>query len=107
LTVLKNLSETILYCIMDEKELDKQKQQIIAFFDRQQDDNYWKTLDEISRETKIEATLISKIILRSGDFVRSSYRLRAGEPLFTTRKKFRDRAPFVDKVIGAFKNRID
>lgn len=92
---------------MDDKELEKLKKKIIAFFEGLGDDDYWKTLEEISRETGIDHVTVSKVIDLSGDFARSSYRQKAGEPLFTTRKNFRDKAPFVDKIIGAFKNRID
>lgn len=85
---------------------ENQKQQIVSFFEQQGTD-YWKTVDEVSRGTKIDAASVFKILSSTGDFVRSSYRLKAGEPLFTTRKLFRNKAPFVDKMIGIFKNRID
>ena len=85
---------------------EKQVQQIVSFFDQQGAD-YWKTVDEIARGTRIDERTVVKILSSTGDFVRSSYRLKAGEPLFTTRKLFRNKAPFVDKVIGIFKNRID
>lgn len=85
---------------------ENQKQQIVSFFEQQEND-YWKTVDEVSRGTKIDAASVFKILSSTGDFVRSSYRLKAGEPLFTTRKLFRHKAPFVDKMIGIFKNRID
>lgn len=85
---------------------EKQKQQIVSFFEQQGTD-YWKTVDEISRGTNVDAATVFKILSSSGDFARSSYRLKAGEPLFTTRKQFRNKAPFVDKMIGIFKNRID
>jgi hypothetical protein len=92
---------------MNEGEFAKEKEEIIDFFDRLGEEDYWKTLDEISRETGINSATASKIINLSGDFVRSSYRRKAGEPLFTSRRSFRAKAPFVDKIIGAFKNRID
>ena len=82
------------------------KKRILDFFESQSND-YWKTIDEISKSTKINAEDVGNIITKSGDFVRSSYRQKAGEPLFTTREIFRDKAPFVDKMIGAFKNRAD
>jgi len=85
---------------------EKKKLQLIEYFDNTEGD-YWKTIDEISSQTKIDTGEIMKIISSSGDFVRSSYRMKHGEPLFTTRKMFRSKAPFVDKLIGAFKNRID
>lgn len=92
---------------MDAKELERPNAQIVAFFEKLGEEDYWKTLDEISRGTGIDSTIVSKVINLSGNFVRSSYRLKAGEPVFTTRRSFRDKAPIVDKIIGAFKNRID
>lgn len=86
--------------------IEKHKQQIVSFFEQQESD-YWKTVDDIARSTRIDASTIIRILSTDGDFVRSSYRLKAGEPLFTTRKLFRNKAPFVDKMIGVFKNRID
>jgi hypothetical protein len=88
------------------QDLDTEKTKLIQYFD-QSGSNYWKTIDEISSQTQIDPNVVMKIITSSGDFVRSSYRMKAGEPLFTTRRMFRNKAPFVDKLIGAFKNRID
>lgn len=85
---------------------ENKKKNIIEFFEKQNND-YWKTIDEIASSTRINSKEVGKIITASGDFVRSSYRQKAGEPLFTTRQIFRDKAPFVDKMIGAFKNRAD
>jgi hypothetical protein len=89
-----------------EENLENQKKIILDYFEENQND-IWKTIEEISNNTRIEPQGVLKIITSSGDFVRSSYRLKAGEPLFTSRKNFRGKAPFVDKMIGAFKNRID
>lgn len=90
---------------MDTK-LESKKAIILKFFEKEQHD-YWKTLDEISNYTKIDAATVAMIITTSGDFVRSSYRVKHGEPLYTSRAIFRNKAPLMDKVIGAFKNRID
>ena len=90
---------------MDNK-LETQKKTILEFFERQEQD-YWKTLEEIGSATKIDAASVAEIVTASGDFVRSSYRVKQGEPLYTSRAIFRDKAPLMDKVIGAFKNRID
>lgn len=89
-----------------EENLEKKKKIVLDYFDKVQN-NYWKTVSEIADITKLEPSIVSKIFTTSGDFVRSSYRMKAGEPLFTSRKNFRNKAPFVDKLIGAFKNRID
>ena len=87
-------------------ENEFQKNKMIALFDSQKD-NYWLTIDQIVESTKLQSTDVVKILTNSGDFVRSSYRSKNGEPVYTTRKLFRAKAPFVDKIIGAFKNRID
>jgi hypothetical protein len=86
--------------------MDAQKQKITAFFDSIKE-SYWQTIDQIAEGTRLQSADISKILTNSGDFVRSSYRSKNGEPVYTTRKLFREKAPFVDKMIGAFKNRID
>ena len=85
---------------------ETEKEVILTFFDNA-GSNYWKTLDEISSQTHVDPNVVMKVITNSGDFVRSSYRKKAGEPLFTSRRMFRNRAPIVDKIIGSFKNRID
>jgi hypothetical protein len=89
-----------------ETKFEIETAKILRFFETLEDE-YWKTLDEIANGTHIEAGTVAKIITNSGDFVRSSYRVKNGEPLYTSRGNFRDKAPLVDKVIGAFKNRID
>ena len=83
-----------------------QKESILKYFERQ-DQDYWKTIEEIANATGIDQAIVAEIVTISGDFVRSSYRVKQGEPMFTSRTSFRDKAPLVDKVIGAFKNRID
>jgi len=85
---------------------DFQKNKILALFDSQRD-SYWLTIDQIAEGTRLQTADVVKILTNSGDFVRSSYRNKNGEPVYTTRKLFREKAPFVDKIIGAFKNRID
>ncbi len=89
-----------------DKKREIQKNNILQFFERQEHD-YWKTLEEIASSTKIDMGTVAEIVTGSGDFMRSSYRVKQGEPLYTSRDIFRDKAPLVDKVIGAFKNRID
>ncbi len=90
---------------MDSK-IEIAKNKIIDFFDNSEGE-YWKTLDEISSQTKIDPNIVVNVITNSGEFVRSSYRKKAGEPLFTSRRLFRSKAPIMDKIIGTFKNRID
>jgi len=85
---------------------DFQKQKIIDSF-KSVSDTYWLTIDQIAETTKLQYSDVAKILTNSGDFVRSSYRSSNGEPVYTTRDLFRTKAPFMDKIIGAFKNRID
>lgn len=87
-------------------KINTAKEAIITFFDKAEGD-YWKTLDEISAQTKIDPNIVVNVITNSGEFVRSSYRKKAGEPLFTSRRLFRNKAPLMDRIIGTFKNRID
>ena len=75
-------------------------EKIMEFF-RDSSDDYWKTVDEVSRATKIDQNTIKEILTNSGDFVRSSYRVKNGEPLYTSREMYRNKAPFVDKLIGS------
>ena len=89
-----------------ENILESKKKVILRFFEIQ-DEDYWKTLDEIASATRLDTASVAAIVTSSGDFVRSSYRVKQGEPLYTSRELFRDKAPIMDKVIGAFKNRID
>lgn len=89
-----------------EQNFEAIEKSMMAFFEKETDD-YWKTIYEISSAIKVDSQTVAKILTTSGNFVRSSYRLKAGEPLYTTRDNFRTKAPFVDKIIGAFKNRID
>jgi hypothetical protein len=86
--------------------MDKDVEQILTFFKNEEKD-YWKTAYQISVATKIDISRVMKILSTSGGFVRSSYRNNNGEPVFTTRELFRNKAPFLDKMIGVFKNRID
>ncbi|MFD2887996.1 hypothetical protein [Chitinophaga cymbidii] len=86
--------------------MEQEKDIIVRAFDKSSD-NYWKTLIEIASETAIKQENVIRIVLSSGDFVQSSYREKDGLPLFTTRKAYKKNASFLDKIIGAFKNRID
>jgi hypothetical protein len=86
--------------------MDKDLEKIRSLFGKEEKD-YWKTAYQISSATKIDISRVMKLLSTSGDFVRSSYRSYNGEPVFTTRELFRNKAPFLDKMIGVFKNRID
>lgn len=81
-------------------------EKIAAFF-RESPEDYWKTIDEVADATRLDPTGVRDVLTNSGDYVRSSYRTKNGESLYTSREMYRTKAPFVDKLIGAFKNRID
>lgn len=86
--------------------MESEKQTIINTFESFSND-YWKTLGEISSATQIKLDDVVRIVLSSEDFIESSHRRKNGEPLFTTRKVYRAKAPFIEKLLGAFKNRVD
>lgn len=86
--------------------LDQEKEVIVKAFDKSSN-HYWKTLSEIATATAVKLEDVIKIVMSSDEFVESSRRKKDGQPLFTTRKMYRERAPFFDKLLGAFKNRID
>ena len=88
------------------KDLIKEQQRILQYFNNYSGD-YWKTIDEIAEGVHLDTATVAQVVTTSDEFVRSSYRMKMGEPLYTSRVLFRDKAPLVDKVIGAFKNRID
>jgi hypothetical protein len=88
------------------RDLTRENQRILQYFNDYSGD-YWKTVEEIAEGVRLDTATVATIVTTSGDFVRSSYRMKMGEPLYTSRDLFRDKAPLVDKVIGAFKNRID
>lgn len=81
-------------------------QKVTQFF-RDSNIDYWKTVEDVSDATRLNSAVVREILTNSGEFVRSSYRMKNGEPLYTSREMYRTKAPFVDKLIGAFKNRID
>lgn len=89
--------------------MEREKDQIINSFEKTSSSTttYWRTLNEISRQADVKLDDVIKIVTTSKDFVESSYRNTDGEPVFTTRKVFRKKAPFLTKMIGAFRNRID
>lgn len=86
--------------------MDEDVKKILLLF-KMEEKEYWKTGNQIANATRLNISRVMSILTTSGDFVRSSYRSNNGEPVFTTRELFREKAPFWDKMIGGFKNRID
>ena len=64
----------------------------------------WYDLDELAAATGLQITHILKTIRHSGRFVGAEDTMHM--PVFTTRERFRKEEPFINKLIGAFKNRI-
>lgn len=81
--------------------LEKERQILINTFDKFTDD-YWKTLAEISRASAVNLEDVITIVFTSPDFVRSPYKLRDGQPVYTTRKVYRKRTPFILQLLTAF-----
>ena len=65
----------------------------------------WHSVNEVASVTGITSNDIFKTINDSDKFVLSSNEEK--QPIITTRKRFRKEEPFLRKLVGAFKNRID
>lgn len=85
--------------------MERKKQAILNSFEGSSDD-YWKTLGEIADSSRIKLDDVVKIVLSSAEFVEASYRVKEGEPVFTTRKVYSERASFWQKLLSAFTDRI-
>ena len=75
-----------------------------AMLDKEQT---WFTVKELATTTQAPPSEVEKDLNGSDLFVRSSQNSSTGEKLFSTRKEFSEKAPFLAKLVGAFKNRID
>jgi hypothetical protein len=73
----------------------------------QDDPNTWMTLRELSSKTNLPESDIQKVIRKSNLFVQSSSLNAANENVFSTRQEFQTKSSLTNKIIGAFKNRID
>lgn len=73
----------------------------------QQDSQAWFTLSNLSAKTNLPQLDVQKIIKNSKLFVQSSSLTDEGENLFTTRDEFQEKGSLGNKILGAFKNRID
>ncbi|MCU7549863.1 hypothetical protein OCK74_12095 [Chitinophagaceae bacterium LB-8] len=74
---------------------------------KQDTSKVWYTLEDISEITNEDVFNIEKVLNKSDLFVRSSMLSKNGEQLYTTKNDFKKNASFAQKIIGAFKNRID
>lgn len=68
----------------------------------------WYNLKEIAHLANTDPFSIQTTLNQSNLFVRSSSKFsEQGEPLYTTLSDFTRKASFSDKLVGAFRNRID
>lgn len=68
----------------------------------------WYSLKDLAQLTNEDPYYLEKTVNKSDLFVRSSSILsETGEPLYTIRSDFEKEASFGQKILGAFKNRID
>jgi len=73
----------------------------------QDDDKTWFTISNLSERTQMKESEIQKLITNSSEFAQSSSRSPDGENLFSTRDDFQKSGNIVNRLLGAFKNRID
>lgn len=71
------------------------------------DEKTWFTLQNLSSITQQPYHEIQGAIKNSDLFVRSSIPDNSGNALYATKKDYEEKGSFFNKVIGAFKNRID
>ncbi len=81
--------------------LEKERQILIDTFDGFTDD-YLKTLAEISKASAVDLEDMIEIVFTSPDFVRVPGKLKNGQPVYTTRKVYRKRTPFLLQLLTAF-----
>ena len=67
----------------------------------------WRTVAGIARESGLTEAEVLEVLSQQTDLLfESSVLSKSGERLFTTRRQFRKTATALDKLRGAFKNRI-
>jgi len=68
----------------------------------------WRTVEGVATETGLSVELVSEIISSNKDKIaRSSIPTTDDKALYTTIEHFRKKASISEKIIGAFKNRLD
>lgn len=85
--------------------MERKKETILNSFEEASGD-YWKTLGEIAACSRVKLDDVVKIVLSSREFLEASYREKDGEPVFTTRKVYSERASFRQKLLSAFTDKI-
>jgi hypothetical protein len=72
-----------------------------------EDKKTWFTLTDLSQKINTSVPEVQKILKKSNLFVRSSIRDEEGQDLYSSREDFQKKESFTNKILGAFKNRID
>ena len=73
-----------------------------------EDPNYtWRTIEGISKETKIDPQNVRGIIAQLDDVIKSSKLSKDGSEIFTTKAKYNKIATPIAKLKNAITNRID
>ena len=83
---------------------DNAKKEILNDFNIASKKNYWKTLGEIADDTNVEIREVIKVVFNEPEFVMARYKIRNGEPLFTTKEAYRKHASFVMKFLMMLRN---
>ena len=64
----------------------------------------WRTARGVSKETKIPIQLVQDFLENSSVVLRSRKANKAGRPLYTLRKSYREKASLTSRLIAALRN---
>ena len=67
----------------------------------------WRTIEGISLETGLRADEVLAVLDSLPEVVRSRRVNQDGEPIYSTRERFRETASITDKIFGSLTNRAD
>lgn len=84
--------------------LQQEKQAILAAMDRTQR-GCWATPLELSKLSGINLEQVLRIVYNSYEFMQCSYLSDDGLPMFTSRKIYKERAPFWNKFLSFIKGK--
>lgn len=68
----------------------------------------WRTVKGIAKEARLSENVVLTTVnnlRKTGNVVRSRVTSDTGEELFTTRKRFKESAPFSARLLAALRNR--
>lgn len=87
---------------MDQSKFKSVNDRIVTSFEEfKNNEDYWKTIDEIAESTDISEGEILDAIDNSGLFVENS------NNEYTTLELYKNKTPFITKLLNSFKNSID